>query len=86
MEHEDQHVEAIGKTIQAKNEVSAGIFDDKVRPMGFITVAKGKINIKLDYVPSMISQEAQRDFVVEAIALSLKACFDANPATFDPNS
>jgi hypothetical protein len=84
MQHEDQHIEAIKRTVKAKNEVSAEIFDDKVKPMGFATVEKGKISIKLDYVPSMITAEARRDFIVDAISLSLKACFDANPDAFDP--
>lgn len=86
MQHADQHIEAIRRTISAKNEVSAEVFDDKVKPMGFVTVEKGHIKIRLDYLPGMITSDAQRDFVVDAIGLSLKACFDKNPSAFDPHS
>jgi hypothetical protein len=86
MQHADQHIEAIGRSLLAKNTVSASIFDDKVKVMGFVEIEKGKIKITLDYVPSMITDEARRDFVVDAIALSLKACFDKNPDAFDPHA
>lgn len=86
MQHEDQHIEAIKRTVKAENKVSASIFDDKVKPMGFVTAEKGQIKITLDYVPSMITPEARRDFVVDAISLSLKACFDESPDAFDPHA
>lgn len=85
MQHEDQHIEAIARTIQSKNQVSAAIFDDKVKNMGHVTVEKGLIKVALDYVPSMVSEAATRDFLIEAISLSLRACFDKNSATFDPH-
>ncbi len=86
MEHEDQHIEAIQRTVTALNQVQAAIFDDKVKTMGFVTIEKGQIKIAIDYLPSMITQAAQRDFVVGAIALSLKACFDKSPDSFDPHA
>lgn len=86
VQHSDQHTDAIQKTIQVKNEVSASIFDDKVKPMGFVTVSKGKIAVTLDYLPSMISDLTQRDFIVDAIGLALARCYDANAAAFDPHA
>lgn len=86
MQHADQHIEAISRSLLAKNAVSASIFDDKVKVMGFVEIEKGKIKITLDYLPGMITSDAQRDFVVDAIGLSLKACFDKSPSAFDPHS
>ena len=83
MDHADQHREAIAKTVQVRNEVSCSVFDDKVRDCGTVTVGDGKIAITLDHLPSMVSADATRDFVVEAISLALKACFDARPSSFD---
>ena len=82
MQHEIQHTEAINKTLKVRNEVRACIFDDKLKNMGYVVVENGNITIKLDYVPSMVSPNAKRDFVVDAISLSLKACFDAKSEAF----
>lgn len=83
MEHVSQHVEAIRSTIRAKTEVSAEVFDDKVRPMGHVIAANGIITVSLEYVPGMVSQDATRAFLSEAIALSIGACFDKCPEAFE---
>ena len=83
MQFEDQHTSAIGPTIRVTDQVEASIFSDKVKEMGRIKVSKGKIEISLDYLPSMISTDATRDFLVDAIGVAIKACFDARPTAFD---
>lgn len=85
MQHEDQHREAIAKTMRKNRDVSCGVFDDKIRDMGRVTVAKGKIDIELNYLPGMVSEGATRDFLVDAIGLALKACYDADPESFNPH-
>ena len=82
MQHADQHNEAIAKTLRKLTEVSAGVFDDKVKQMGTVTVRDGTITVKLDYFPGAISGEASRDFLIDAIGLAIKACFDAKPDAF----
>lgn len=84
MQHADQHREAISPTIRIKNQVIAGLFDDKVKRAGDVSVEGGKITITLDHAFGMVSQEATRDFLIEAISISLAACFDAHPEAFDP--
>jgi hypothetical protein len=86
MQHADQHVEAIARTVQSKNQVSASVFDDKVKEMGRVTVEQGQIKIALEYVPGMMTSIGTRDFLVDAISLSLKACYDKNPDAFDPHA
>ncbi len=83
---EQTHIEAIAPTVRVLNEVAASVFDDKIKDMGHVKVSKGRIEIKLDYLPGMISDGAQRDFVMRAIRLSLEACWDAMPEAFDPHS
>lgn len=84
MQHDDQHREAISGSVVAKNEVTTSIFDDKVKPMGTITVSRGVIKIALEYPLGMVSQEATRDFLFDSIRLGLEACYDKSPEAFDP--
>lgn len=84
MTHDDQHREAIASSVRAVNEVTACIYDDKVKPMGRINVSAGTITIKLDYPLGMVSHEATRDFLLDSIRLGLEACFDKMPDAFDP--
>jgi hypothetical protein len=84
VDHTSQHVEAIKPTVRVTNQVSATIFDDKVRDMGTVTVDGGKITVVLHSTPSMVTNEATRDFLVESIGLGIRACYDANPDSFDP--
>lgn len=82
LEHVDQHIEAIRPTVKVKEEVTASIFDDKVREMGTITVSNGKILIYLHSPAHLTTDEHTRDFTIASIALGLKACWDANSKPF----
>jgi ABC-type tungstate transport system substrate-binding protein len=82
----DQHRVAIKPTVRVENKVECAIFDDKVTEMGTVSVSGGNIKIKLDYLPGMISDDAQRDFVVDSIRLGLEACWNAKSDAFDPHS
>lgn len=82
MEFSDKHLAAIAPTVRVKNEVSAQIFDDKVRSMGTVMVNNGEIKISLDYLPGMINGNATRDFLIDSIALGIKACWDARDEAF----
>lgn len=84
MQHSDQHNEAVGKSVRVKNEVTASVFDDKVKEMGGVTVCGGKITITLHHLPGMTDDAAIRDFLVDAIGLALKACYSTKPDAFDP--
>lgn len=86
MQHDDQHREAIEPSVRVRNEVSCTIFSDKVKEMGSIRVEKGKIEIRLDYLPSMTSSDATRDFVLDSIRLGLEACWKARDDAFDRNA
>lgn len=86
MEHDDQHREAIAPTVRVRNEVGCVIFDDKVKEMGSIVVQKGKIEIRLDYLPGMISSDATCDFLLDSIRLGLEACWKARQEAFDPHA
>jgi len=86
MQFDGQHREAIEPTVRVRNEVSCSIFSDKVKDMGSIKVERGRIEIKLDYLPSLIGDDAQRDFVFDAIRLGLEACWKARPEAFDPHN
>ena len=83
MEHEDQHREAIIPTVRVKDEVTARIFDDKVRDMGTVKVEGGKIVITLESLPSM-DEVNQMNFTLDAIRLSLEACWTRKPEAFNP--
>lgn len=83
MQHADQHSDAIKNSLRVVQEVRAEIFDDKVRSMGQVLVSNGKITVSLDYLPGMLSDAATRDFLVDAIGLAIKACFDAQRSTFE---
>jgi hypothetical protein len=84
MQHADQHIEAIRPTVRKTREVSCDVFDDKVKPMGTVRVAGGTITIKFIYLPGMVDG-ASRDFIVDAISLALKECWNADQDSFDPN-
>lgn len=86
MQFPDQHLQAIAPTVQVKNEVTAGIFDDKVRRMGTVTINNGEISISLAYLPGMVNSEATRDFLIDSIALGIKACWDARNEAFEKGS
>ncbi len=83
MQHDDQHIEAIKKTMAVRRETTACVFDDKVKEMGRIKVANGTITVNLDYVPSMISEEATASFLADAIRVAIRECFFADPAAFE---
>lgn len=85
MQHDSQHREAIEPTVRVRNEVSCGIFSDKVKDMGSVTVERGLITIKLDFLPGMVSDDAQRDFLLDSIRLGLEACWKARAEAFDPH-
>jgi hypothetical protein len=86
MEFDDQHREAIGKSVRAVSEVTTQIFDDKVKPLGTVKVARGVVTIKLDYPLGMVNDTATRDFLMDSIRLGLEACYDKMPDAFDPFS
>ncbi len=86
MDHDDQHREAIAPTVRVVNEVTSSIFDDKVEDMGTVHVSGGKITIKLNYLPAMVSDDATRNFVLDSIRLGLEACWKARSEAFDPHS
>lgn len=83
MQHDDQHKAAIAETICSTKQVTASVFSDKIKEMGTVKVTGGVITIRLDYLPGMVSQESARDFLADAISLSIKACFDAMPESFE---
>lgn len=83
MEFSFQHIEAIKPTIRIKNEVSCEIFDDKVRPMGCISVEQGKITIELASLPGMISSDETRKFLTESISIGIEACWNAKKEAFE---
>ena len=82
MEHEDQHRRKAEPTLKVTRKVQVETFDDKVKPMGSITVENGSINIFVGDMPTMISMEARRDFVLDSIRLGLEQCWDADPDSF----
>ena len=86
MQFDDQHREAIEPTVRVRNEVGCSIFSDKVKEMGTIKVERGRIEIKLDFLPGMMGDNAQRDFVFDSIRLGLDACWKARAEAFDPHS
>jgi hypothetical protein len=86
MQFDDQHREAIEPTVRVRNEVSCAIFSDKVKDMGRIKVERGRIEITLEYLPGMISNDATRDFLFDSIRLGLEACWKARSEAFDPHS
>ena len=85
MQFPEQHREAIEPTVRVRNEVGCTIFSDKVKDMGSIKVERGRIEIKLDFLPDMIGDNAQRDFVLDSIRLGLEACWKARAGAFDPH-
>ena len=82
MEHDSQHREAAKPTLKVTRKVQVETFDDKVNPMGSITVENGQIHIFIGDMPTMISMEARRDFVLDSIRLGLEQCWDADPDSF----
>ena len=82
MEHDRQHREAAKPTLKVTRKVEVETFDDKVKPMGSITVENGVINVFVGDMPTMISVEARRDFVLDSIRLGLEQCWDADPESF----
>ena len=82
MEHDDQHREAAKPTLKVTKKVEIETFDDKVKPMGSITVENGTISIYVGDMPTMISMEARRDFVLDSIRVGLEQCWDADPDSF----
>ncbi len=82
MQHEDQHKEAIRRTVKAKNEITASIFDDKIRKMGTVNVQNGVITIQLDYVPHM-TEDFTSIFLTDSISVALRECFNVAPDTFN---
>lgn len=83
MDHKNQHIEAIAPTVRVRNEVTATIFDDKVRSMGMVTVANGKITIDLDSLPGMTTDAFTGDFLVDSISLGIRACWNARSQAFE---
>ena len=86
MQFPEQHVEAVRPTIRVKNEVCASIFSDKVKEMGSLVASKGTITIKLDYLPSMVTDEAQAQFVADSIGIAIKEAMLAHLDAFDPHA
>ena len=86
MQHTDQHIEAIKPTVRVLNEVTASVFDDKVKPCGLVKVSRGVITISMESIPSMVSDEATMAFTLDAIRLSLEECWRRRPTAFDPFS
>jgi hypothetical protein len=86
MQFSAQHQEAIEPTVRVRNEVTCRIFDDKVKDMGHITVDRGNIHIKLDFLPGMSTNDAQRDFILDSIRIGLEACWKARAEAFDPHT
>ena len=60
VQHEDQHIDAIGKTLKSTVSVSCQIFDGKVKDMGSVQVEGGIIKISLDDVPHMVESRSYR--------------------------
>lgn len=83
MQHANQHIEAINKTLAAKVEVSASFFDDKVRDAGSVVVSRGKITVTVHSLPGMTANEATASFLGEAIGLSIAACYLKCPEAFE---
>ena len=83
MQHAEQHRDAIKPTVRIKNEVSADIFDDKVRPMGSVTVSGGKIVVLLGSFPGMATDADTGAFILESIALGVLACWEAHQSAFE---
>ena len=84
MEHSDQHIEAINKSVKFTRKTTTQIFDDKIKSFAFLEVENGRIVIKLDYVPMFSSNEATAKFLAEAISLAIEQCYLKNDAPFDP--
>ena len=85
MMHKDQHTDAIAGSITTINQVTASIFDDKIKPMGEVTVSCGRIAIVLDCLPNM-DEANQRDLTIAGISLALNLCWNAKPQAFNPHS
>lgn len=83
MQHVEQHIEAIAKTVRSTTEVTATFFDDKVREMGSVTVENGSIAIVLDSFPSLSSVDLMGEFIADSIALAIKACWKEKREAFD---
>lgn len=82
MQHKDQHVAAVAPTVKVTRRVQAETFDDKVKPMGSVTVEDGKITVFVGDMPTMISMEARRDFVFDSIRVALEHCWEADSEAF----
>ena len=86
MEHFDQHNVAIAGTVKVAKSVSCSIFDDKIQDMGAVTVERGSVTVKIDYLPSLMSNEAMACHLSDAIALAVRQCYAHMPDAFDPHS
>ena len=86
MENFDQHNVAISGTVKVAKSVSCNIFDDKVRDMGTVTVERGCITVKIDYLPSLINDEAMALHLSDSIAVAIRHCYAGMPDAFNPHS
>ena len=85
MNFPDALIETMKDTLQKTHRVQISIFDDKVKDCGTITVEKGLITIKLDYLPSLTSDEAMADFLSNSVAIATRLCYYEDPKAFDPH-
>jgi hypothetical protein len=83
MQHDQQHREAIKPTIKVKHQLTAEVFDDKVRPMGSVVIENGKITIDLFDSIHMASNDATANFIASAIGVCIEECYKVNQTVFE---
>ena len=82
----NQHDEAVKPTVRVNNSVTCKIFDDKIKPMGSVSVDNGKIIITLEYGLHLLTPNDTKDYLIDSIRTGLEHCFDANREAFDPHA
>ena len=78
-----ERTEAIRESVAVTKSVRATIFDDKVRECGRIEVQGGTIRVNLDYLPSIIDEQAAADFLGEIVGEAVSACYLRNSDAFE---
>ena len=86
MEHFDQHNVAISGTVKVAKPVSCIIFGGKIRAMGTVTVDRGCVTAKIDYLPSLMNDEAMAVHLSNSVALARRRCYAGMPDVFDPHA
>ena len=66
--------------------IAINLFDDKVRHCGVLEACSGKVEINIDYLPTMVDQNSTREMLVQMISEAVDTAFIRTPEVFDPHS